>query len=179
MTEFTVQVALVFVVLYALTAAWIFWTHARGAPWVPTPFAAVRKMLEIAEVGPGDLVYDLGSGDGRVLVIAAREFGARVVGIELDLLRYAWTRSLLRVLRLREQARVIWGDFFHIDIGQADVVILFLRQDTNELLKVKLLLELRPGTRVVSYKNTFLGWPVERKDEEQRIYMYRVGMREA
>ena len=134
-------------------------------------------MLEMADVGPGDVVYDLGSGDGRILILAAREFGARAVGVELDPLRWFLTQIAITVLGLRKQVKVILGDFFVVDIGEADVVTLFLRFDTNRLLMTKLLLDLCPGTRVVSHEFTFPGWPVVRKDEEAQIYMYRVGMR--
>ena len=75
------EVLIVFIALYGLAMIWIFWTKSRGAPWVITPMSKVRKMLELANVGPDDLVYDLGCGDGRIIVAAVREFGARAVGI--------------------------------------------------------------------------------------------------
>jgi SAM-dependent methyltransferase len=175
---FIVSVVIVFLVLYGLAALFVFWSEGRGAPWIPTPAKRVRKMLAMAQVKPGDVVYDLGSGDGRILITAAREFGAQAVGVEVDLLRYLWTRALIAVLGLKVQVRVIWGDLFVQDISQADVVTLYLRHRTNALLMVKLLLELRPGTRVVSHIFTFPGWEPVEKDEAERLYFYRVGMRE-
>ena len=178
MSDFIYSVLIVFLVLYGLAALFVFWSEGHGAPWIPTPMKKVRKMLAMAEVKQGDVVYDLGSGDGRVLVVAAREFGAQAVGIEIDFLRYLWTRLLIAVLGLKGKVRVIWGDFFVQEIGQADVVTLFLRQKTNALLMVKLLLDLRPDTRVVSHLFTFPGWEVVRQDEAEKLYLYKVGMRE-
>jgi len=175
--EFVRKVVIVFLVLYGLGIVFIFWTQPRGAPWVPTPRAKIYKMLEMADVKRGDTVYDLGSGDGRVLFIAARSFNAHAVGIELDLLRYLWTRLWITVLKLRDRVSVIWGDFFVQDIGDADVIVLFLRQSTNELLMLKLLTELRPGSRVVSHLFTFPGWETGAQDEKDRLYLYHVGMK--
>jgi len=177
-SDFIVSVVIVFLVLYGLTAWFVFWSEGRGAPWIPTPTKRVRKMLTMAQVKPDDVVYDLGSGDGRILITAAREFGAQAVGVEIDLLRYLWTRALIAVFGLKAQVRVTWGDLFVQDISQADVITLYLRNRTNALLMVKLLLELRPGTRVVSHIFTFPGWEPIEKDEVERLYLYRVGMRE-
>ena len=170
-----IEVLIVFFVLYGLTMLWIYWTKPRGAPWVITPLAKVRKMLELADVGPDDLVYDLGCGDGRIIVIAAREYGARAVGIELDPLRYLWCRILIAVLGLGERVQVVYGDFFEQDLNSADVVALFLQYTTNDLLSLKLVEELEPGTRVVSYVSTFCGWTPVRSDVENRIYLYEAG----
>jgi predicted RNA methylase len=155
----------------------VFYTEKRGAPWVPTPMKKVRKMLQMAQVKPGEVVYDLGSGDGRVLVLAAREFGARAVGIEIDPLRVLWTWLWVRALRLQNQVRVVRGDLFTAEIGEADIVTLFLRQGTNQLLMVKLLLELRPDTRVISHIFTFPDWEIIDQDREARLFLYRVGMK--
>ena len=109
--DVAIDILLVFLVLFVLGVIWIYWTKPRGAPWVTMPFDKIRKMLSLAQVGPEDLVYDLGCGDGRILVIAAREFGARAVGIELDPLRYLWCRALVTVLGLRDQVDIVYGDF--------------------------------------------------------------------
>ncbi len=152
----------------------IFWTQFRGALWVPTPLPTVRKMLSMADVRPGEVVYDLGSGDGRVIVNAARQFGARAVGIEVDPLRYLWTQLMITVFRLRGQVKVIWGDFFNQDLSQADVVTVYLQQETNLRLMNKLMRELRPGTRVVSHAFTFPGWQLIGQDEKAQLYVYKI-----
>ncbi len=177
MSDLFNTILIVFIVVYGLALLFVFWSETRGAPWIPTPMAKVRKLLAMAQVKPGEVVYDLGSGDGRVLVIAAREFGAQAVGIEVDLFRYLWTCLWIRLHRLQGQVRVIWGDLFVQDIGQADVVVLYLRRRTNELLMVKLLLELRPQTRVISHMFTFPDWEPVSQDEVARLYLYRVGMK--
>lgn len=152
----------------------ILWTQFRGALWVPTPLPTVRKMLEMADVRPGDVVYDLGSGDGRVLVTVARQFGAKAVGIEVDPLRYIWTQIMITVFRLRGQVKVILGDFFNQDLSQADVVTVYLQQETNLRLMNKLTRELRPGTRVVSHTFTFPGWQIIGRDEKAQLYVYKI-----
>lgn len=152
----------------------IFWTQFRGALWVPTPLPTVRKMLELADVRPDEVVYDLGSGDARVIVTAARQFGARGVGIEIDPLRFLWTKIMIYVFRLRGQVKVIWGDFFNQDLSQADVVTVYLQQVTNLRLMNKLGRELRPGTRIVSHAFTFPGWQLIAMDEKAQIYVYKI-----
>lgn len=148
----------------------IVWTHFWGAPWVPSSRPVVHNMLTLAEVAPGDVVYDLGCGDGRVLITAARRFGAQAVGIEIDPLRYLWCQMLITVLRLRRRVKVVFGDFFSQDLSEADVVTCYLLQDTNQKLAVKLLGEMRPGTRVVSNTFTFVG--IDPVCEHGRVRLY-------
>jgi SAM-dependent methyltransferase len=153
----------------------ISWTSAQGAPWVPTSMVMVHKMLTIAQVRPGDLVYDLGCGDGRTIVTAARRYGARAVGIEIDPLRYLWCQSLITVLGLRSRVRIVYGNFFKQDLSDASVVTCYLLQDTNNKLEGKLKQELRPGTRVVSNTFSFPGLPQVRRDGDARLYLYAPG----
>jgi SAM-dependent methyltransferase len=150
------------------------WTNSRGAPWVPTALPTVHRMLSLAGVRPGEVVYDLGCGDGRVLVIAARSFGARAVGIELDLSRFFFSLAVVTVFGLWRRVRVIRGDLFHQDLQEADVVVAYLLQATNDRLQAKLLRELRPGARVVSNTFTFSGMTLAGWDEELKLYLYRI-----
>ena len=167
-----ILIAVLFGVL-AIAIVSTMWTAIRGAPWAPTPWATVHEMLAVARVQPGDVVYDAGSGDGRVLIAAARRFGARAVGIEIDPLRYVWTRLLVMVLGLRPQVCVIRGDLFYQDLSQADVVTVCLRPDTNHNLVSKLRREMRPGARVVSYSFAIPGWPLAGSDERRQVFLYR------
>jgi SAM-dependent methyltransferase len=155
--------------------AYILWPRFCGAPWAPTSRRTVHKMLTLARVRPGDVVYDLGSGDGRILIMAARRFGARAVGIEIDPLFYLWTRLVIAVLGLRRQVRVIRGDLFDQDLSQADVITCYLLPRTNERLVGKLERELCPGTRVVSRRFSLPGWSPVCQDDEARLYVYKRG----
>ena len=150
----------------------IVWTHYRGAPWVPSTQAMVREMLSLAEVQPGDVVYDLGCGDGRFIVAAAREYGASAVGIEIDPLRYVWCQMLITLLRLRKQVKVVFGDFFKQDLSGADVVTCYLLHETNQKLEGKLKDELSFGTRVVSNTFRFVGMDPVRTKGQARLYVF-------
>jgi cyclopropane fatty-acyl-phospholipid synthase-like methyltransferase len=127
-------------------------------------------MLTMAEVGPGDVVYDLGCGDGRIIVTAARRYGSRAVGIEIDPLRYLWCQLLITVLGLRDRVQIVYGDFFDQDLRDADVVTCYLLQDTNDKLERKFEQELRPGTRVVSHTFTFSNLRKVCQDGNARLY---------
>ena len=126
----------------------------------------------MAEVGPDDLVYDLGCGDGRIIITAARRYGARAVGIELDPLRYLWCQMLITVLGLRDRVRIVQGNFFKQDLSAADVVACYLLRDTNKKLQDKFKNELSPNTRVVSNYFTFPGLQLVNEDKEEKLYLY-------
>lgn len=128
--------------------------------WVPTPDEMVMRMLTIARVGPNDVVYDLGAGDGKIAIAAARDFGARAVGIEYnsrlaDLAR----RNAVRA-GVAERVRIITGDIFVEDFSEATVVTLYLLPELNLRLKPKLL-AMRPGTRVVSHNFDMGDWEAD------------------
>jgi len=115
-------------------------------------------MLTLAEIKPGEVVYDLGSGDGRVVIMAAQEFGARAVGVELrgDLVKQAQNRVF--ELSLQGKVKILQSDLFDVNVSPADVVFLYLTTSANEKVKPKLESELRRGTRVVSHDYEVLGW---------------------
>ena len=146
-----------------------------GVPFVPTPREKVSMMLSLAEVKPGEVVYDLGSGDGRVVKIASGDFGARAIGIELSPLLVLWSRLSIMTSGLRSQARVIQGNLFKQDLSQSDLVTMFLMPKVIEGLKDKLEGELKPGARVVSYAFPVEGWEPHKADEEAGIYLYLIG----
>jgi cyclopropane fatty-acyl-phospholipid synthase-like methyltransferase len=153
---------------------WIVWSASVGAPWLPTSKSKVRKMLEFAQVKAGDVVYDLGSGDGRILIMAAKEFGATSVGIEADPIRHRWSKLMVRRHKLTEKVKVLRGNFFHYDIGEATVVTLYLGVSANDKLREKLVKELNPGTRIVSHHFILKDWDLVEKHEDTDIYLYRV-----
>ena len=128
------------------------------APFVATPMPVVRQMLVLSELKPGETFYDLGSGDGRAVIMAAKDFGAKAVGVELreDLTKRALSTIYERGLERR--AQILQGDIFKVDLSSADVVFLYLTTSANEKVKAKLESELRPGARVVSHDYEILGW---------------------
>lgn len=146
-----------------------------GAPWAPTSLATVDQMLRLAAVQPGQTVVDLGAGDGRIVIRAARRFGARAIGVEIDPLRCAIANGIIRLLGLRHQARVEYGNMFSLDVEQADVVTLYLLQGTNQRIKSLLGQQLRPGAKVVSHVFSFSGWTPVAIDESKRLFVYEIG----
>src|SRR3990172_2864300 len=146
--------------------------YFTGAPWVPMPFDAARRMLQLADVRPGETVYDLGSGDGRVLIVAAREFGATAIGAEIDPLRTLISRTAIALLGLRSRARVARANIFDVDLRDADVVTVYLLPKANARLAPKLRSELKPGARVVTLTYPIPDWePVVR---DGGIHVYRI-----
>ena len=126
--------------------------HLPDVPFVPTTDEAVAAMLKLADVKKGDIVYDLGCGDGRI-VIAAAKLGARAVGIDIDPARIATAKDNAKKAGVVDRVRFEENDLFDADIHEATVVTLFLLSSVNLKLRPKLLQDLKPGTRVVS--NTF------------------------
>jgi len=128
------------------------------APFVASPLPVVRQMLTVADLKPGETFYDLGAGDGRTVIMAAQEFGARSVGVELreDLAK----RALVTIheLGIQDRVTIVQDDMFNINLSPADVVFLYLTTSANDKVKPKLEKELKPGTRVVSHDYEILGW---------------------
>jgi len=168
---FGIEIKIYFAALGVLVI-WILWPLLIGAGWVPTPVKVVRRMLELAEVGPDDVLYELGSGDGRIIVMAAKEYGSRAVGIEADPVRVLLSRIWILVSGLRGHVKVAWGNFFNQDLSEATLVTVYQSHSINNRLREKFIRDLRPGTRVVSYAFTFDDWEAEKVDEESLIYLY-------
>lgn len=167
---------IVYVILVISIVFFLAWSILKGAPWSPTNKEKVFKILSLANVQPGELVYDLGCGDGRVLIIAAKHFGARAIGIEIDPIRFIWCKFLILLLGLRRKVQVFYGDFFKKDLSNADVVVCYLLQNTNDKLQSKLINELRPQVRVVSSRFVFSGLPLINMDKEMKVYSYNIGI---
>jgi ubiquinone/menaquinone biosynthesis C-methylase UbiE len=150
-------------------------------PAVPTPQSIVEKMLEAGRIKPGDVVYDLGSGDGRIVIAAARIYGVRAVGVEImpDLCRKA--RERIQSEGLGDKIRIVEGSALRIDLSPADVVTMFFMTDSNERLRPALERQLRPGSRVVSYQFPVRGWKphetvhVKLGKADYPIFVYQIG----
>jgi tRNA A58 N-methylase Trm61 len=151
----------------------------RLVPYVPTPLDVVEKMLELAGVGPDDVVYDLGSGDGRIVIMAAQKFGARAVGVELDPDLYKQSAARLTELGLDERGKILHENLFEVNLRRATVVTLYLMTRVNERLRPRLEAQLRSGARVVSHDFQVPGWNADKTVEviskngiSHRIYLY-------
>ncbi len=146
----------------------------HGAPWQPSEVESIRKMLEMAELKQGEKVYELGSGDGRILIMAAEEFGAQATGIEINPFLVLYSRLRVWAKRLNDKVKIIGADMFKIDISEADVLVLFQREETNERLKEKLSTEMKKGARLVSYVWQMKNWEPEKSDSSLGIYLYKI-----
>ncbi|MDX3906634.1 MAG: class I SAM-dependent methyltransferase [Pigmentiphaga sp.] len=143
--------------------------------FVPTPQPVVDAMLEVAKVGPNDILYDLGSGDGRIPVTAAKRFGIRAVGVDIDPRRIEEANANARREQVTDKVRFIQGDLFEVDLSPATVITLYLLPSLNLKLRPKLL-ALKPGTRIVSHAFDMGDWePQERLTvDHKQIYFWTV-----
>jgi cyclopropane fatty-acyl-phospholipid synthase-like methyltransferase len=141
--------------------------------YVPSPDSVVDAMLKLARVTAADVVYDLGSGDGRIPITAATRYGARGVGIEIDRIRILEANANLRRSGVGDRVRFIQQDLFEADISEATVVTLFLLTRLNQQLMPKLRRELRPGTRIVSHQFRMDDtWPPEQTIDVDGLAVY-------
>lgn len=151
------------------------------APYVPSPQSVVEKMLEVAQVKPGELVYDLGSGDGRVLITAAQKYQARGVGVEISEKAVKTSLQRIKELRLEDRVKIIHGHLLDVDLSEADVVTIYLLTKSNELLRPNLEKYLKRGARVVSHDYEIRGWKPLRVEEVEahkrmhRLFLYEIG----
>lgn len=149
-------------------------------PDYPTPQAVVDRMLQAAHVSPGEMVFDLGCGDGRIIITAVQKFKARAVGIELSRDIYEKTAGRVKAMGLGDQLKVVHGNALHYDLSPADVVTLYLLTSSNDRLRPALERYLKPGARVVSHDYEIRGWTpgsVEKMEADGRphiIYVYDV-----
>jgi predicted RNA methylase len=153
------------------------------APFVPSPTSVVEYMLKLADLKAGEVLFDMGSGDGRTVIMAAKNFGARGVGIELreDLAKKAM--SNIHENGLDDSVTIVNGDMFNVNLTAADVVYLYLTTSANEKVRSKLDTDLKKGARVVSHDYEIIGWhPVKVENfcenpqlgyPSHTIYLYR------
>jgi cyclopropane fatty-acyl-phospholipid synthase-like methyltransferase len=134
------------------------------APYVSTPQSVVEAMLRLAEVRQSDVIYDLGCGDGRIVITAARNFGARGVGIDIDPRRIEEANAAARFAGVSDRAQFVVQDLFKADFSEASVVTLYLFPAMNAKLLPKFRSELKPGTRIVSHQFGIGDWKPERAE---------------
>lgn len=164
--------------LFILALLWILVPAFYGLPSKPTDPDRIRRALQLVGLKPGEVFYDLGAGDGRVLLIAAKEFGAKAVGIEIGPTQWLliWLRIAMGGLRDRVQIKL--GNFYKSELKEADVV--FIYATSRELLKLALHLEkrMKHGSRLVSISADFPGWEPSLFDEEDLIFAYEMPPKE-
>lgn len=169
-----INIALLVIIFFLFLLLSMFWPpDSPWAPWWRTNKKVARAMCRLAKINKKDIVYDLGSGTGTALIISAKEFGARGVGIEIDYLRFFISSMLLHSNRLSDRVKVIRKNFFDVNISQASVIFVYLVPRALERLRPKLMEELKPGTLLVSYKYE-ISLPLKRYDKKNDIYLYKV-----
>lgn len=142
--------------------------------FVPTPDDVVDEMLKLAKVGPSDVVYDLGCGDGRIVIAAAQKYGARAVGIDIDPERIKESKDNAQKAGVTDKVKFLQQDLFQSDISNATVVTLYLLNSLNLKLRPILMKQLRPGTRVVSQTFDMGDWKpeAERDVNGRKVYLW-------
>ncbi|MFA5106869.1 MAG: class I SAM-dependent methyltransferase [Patescibacteria group bacterium] len=167
---------LIFLALIIIVAVSALWASFSAAPWLPTRAKDIDRLLELAKLSPGSLVYDLGCGDARLLMRAARKYGAHGVGFEISILPFLW--SWVRVALSKERGRITikYRNFYQVDLAAADAVVCFLTPPAMIKLEPKLRQELRSGSCFVTYCFKLPTWQpttVSRPDKKDiPIYVY-------
>ncbi len=153
------------VLLLLFTCSTQLWAQERNldVPYVPTPQTVVDAMLNVAKVNSNDVVYDLGCGDGRIVVTPAKKYGATGVGIDLDAQRVKEANENAKKAGIQQKVQFHQGDLFEFDFSKASVLTLYLLPDVNLKLKPKILAEMKPGSRVVSHSFNMGDWKPEQE----------------
>jgi protein-L-isoaspartate O-methyltransferase len=154
---------------------------AKLAPYYPTPETIVVKMLELGELKPGEKMFDLGSGDGRIVIAAAQKFHADAIGVELDKDLCRQSLERIRKLGLEKTAQIVNGDILKQDYSAADLITVYLLPNSNDKVQPLLERQLKKGARVVAHDFEFRGWtPVKVEDIEDdgqgrshTLFLYR------
>ena len=151
-------------------------TRGPDVIFVPTPEEIVDTMMKMAAVTPKDVVYDLGCGDGRIVITAAQKYGARGVGIDIDPERIKEANANAKTAGVTDKVRFVRGDLFEANISEATVVTLYLLTDLNIKLRPKLMRDLNPGTRVVSHAFNMGDWKPEQQTSIRgtTVYLWRI-----
>ncbi len=137
------------------------------APYYPTPETVVERMLKLGGLKPGEKMYDLGSGDGRVIIMAADKFKADATGVEYDADLWKLSSDQIKALGLEKRARIIQGDILKQDFAAANLLTVYLLPSSNDRIRPMLEKQLKPGTRIVAHDFMFQGWtPVKEEHVE-------------
>lgn len=166
------------ILLFVLILVWVLIPAFYGLPLVPTRLERIGKALKLANFQPNETLYDLGAGDGRVLFLAAREFGAKAIGIEIGPVQcmLIWLRALAGGMRDRVQIR--WANFYEADLHEADVIFVYATSREVEKLAPHLKAQMKRGSRLISIAADFPGWEPTVVDQHELIFVYEMPPKE-
>jgi hypothetical protein len=156
------------------SAVWFLVPALYGLPWIPTRKARIRRALKLANLQPGETLFDLGSGDGRVLRMAAGEFGAHAIGVEIGPMQCLISWILTWLSGKKDKVQTIFGNFYTTGLHDADVVFLYLTSEQTSRLGPLLKAELQPGARIVSIAAELPNWKPTALDRALLIFVYNV-----
>ena len=167
-----------YIVLGAVIAAalYIAIPALSGSPWWPAPKREVLKLLRMAELKENEKLYDLGCGDGRALIAAAREFGVRCVGVEIDPVKVAIARFFVKSAGLSGRIEIIRASVLDVPLHDADVVFLYLSHQLIDRLKENFLTELKPEARIASYGFMVSGFPIYKTADGLKGFIYKMSL---
>jgi 16S rRNA A1518/A1519 N6-dimethyltransferase RsmA/KsgA/DIM1 with predicted DNA glycosylase/AP lyase activity len=169
-----IDAILLLIIIFLFLLLSMFWPpDSPWAPWWRTNKQVARAMCCLARVSQKDIVYDLGCGDGEALNVAAEEHGAKGVGIEIDPLRYLFSKIRFKIRGLNKKVKIIKKDFHDVNISQASVIFVYLVPNALERLRPKFLKELRSGTLLVSFRYK-INLPLVAYDKTNDIYLYKL-----
>ncbi len=171
MVESVLILVTVTLLLFLLSMVWP--PDSPWSPWWRTNGARSRLICKFVNISKKDVIYDLGSGDSTLLITAAKKFGARAVGIEIDPLRYFISKLMVFINNVGYKVKIKRQNFFQSEIGDATVVFMYLIPKTLAKLKPKLLKELKPGTKIVTFVYK-IDLPIVKQDLKNEFYMYEV-----
>jgi len=170
MLYLVVNSLLLFIIL--LSALWMVVPAFYGPPSVPTRMNRIRKALQMANLQPGEIIYDLGAGDGRVLMMAAGEFQAHPVGVEIGPVQCIFIQLRALISGQGHKVRVKWGNYFKVDLRDADVVFIYATSKETQRLAGHLKMQMKPGSRLVSVSADFPEWEPVNIDSIELIFLY-------
>lgn len=169
-----INLVLLLVIGFLFILLSMFWPpDSPWAPWWSTNKKVARAMCRLAKINKKDIVYDLGSGTGTALIVAAKEFGAKGIGVEIDPLRVLISNLMIRINGAQDKLKIKRKNFYDVDVSKASVVFVYLVPRVLEKLKPKLLRELKPGTLLLSFRYK-VDLPLVIYDKKNDIYLYKI-----
>lgn len=169
------QVTILLIIIFLIyIISWFLPTDSPWSPWWSTSEKVAKKLCKLANLNKNDIFYELGSGTGTTCIVAAKEFGAKVIGIESSKSRVWWSKLKTKRYDISDKTTFIQKNFFTVNFSSATVVYFYLVPRVIRKLKPKLLKELKPGTLVISYTYEVDYLPLYKADDKLQIYVYKI-----